>query len=53
MTGHMVRISGGDISYDSMDYNSIFAIGLTLFLVTLGLNIISRQVVRRFREVYE
>jgi phosphate transport system permease protein len=53
MTGHIVRISGGDISYDSMDYNSIFAIGLTLFLVTLGLNIISRQVVQRFREVYE
>jgi phosphate transport system permease protein len=53
MTGHIVRISGGDISYDSIDYNSIFAIGLTLFLVTLGLNIISRQVVQRFREVYE
>jgi phosphate transport system permease protein len=53
MTGHIVRISGGDISYDSIDYNSIFAIGLVLFLMTLTLNIISRRVVRRFREVYE
>jgi phosphate transport system permease protein len=53
MTGHIVRISGGDISYDSIDYNSIFAIGLTLFVVTLILNIISRYVVQRFREVYE
>jgi len=53
MTGHMVRISGGDLSYDSIDYNSIFAIGLLLFLVTLLLNIISQQVVRRFREVYD
>jgi phosphate transport system permease protein len=53
MTGHIVRISGGDLSYDSIDYNSIFAIGLFLFFITLVLNIISQQVVRRFREVYE
>jgi len=53
MTGHIVRISGGDLSYDSIDYNSIFAIGLMLFFITLVLNIISQQIVRRFREVYE
>jgi phosphate transport system permease protein len=53
MTGHIVRISGGDISYDSLDYNSIFAIGLMLFVMTLVLNIISQRVVRRFREEYE
>jgi phosphate transport system permease protein len=53
MTGHIVRISGGDLSYDSIDYNSIFAIGLMLFFVTLSLNIISQRIVRRFREVYE
>jgi phosphate transport system permease protein len=53
MTGHIVRISGGDISYDSIDYNSIFAIGLLLFAITLTLNIISRRIVTRFREVYE
>ena len=53
MTGHIVRISGGDLSYDSIDYNSIFAIGLVLFLITLILNIFSQHIVRRFREVYE
>lgn len=53
MTGHIVRISGGDISYDSIDYNSIFAIAALLFLITLLLNIISQRIVRRFREVYE
>jgi phosphate transport system permease protein len=53
MTGHIVRISGGDLSYDSIDYNSIFAIGLLLFLMTLGLNIISQRIVARYREVYE
>lgn len=53
MTGHIVRISGGDLSYDSLDYNSLFAIAMVLFLFTLGLNIISQRVIRRFREVYE
>jgi phosphate transport system permease protein len=53
ITGHIVRISGGDLSYDSIDYNSIFALALVLFLVTLVLNIVSQQVVRRFREEYE
>ncbi len=52
MTGHIVRISGGDISYESIDYDSLFAIGLTLFLITLLLNILSRRIVRRYREVY-
>jgi phosphate transport system permease protein len=53
MTGHIVRISGGDLSYDSLDYNSIFAIGLMLFFITFALNLISQRFVRRFREVYE
>jgi len=53
MTGHIARISGGDLSYDSIDYNSIFAIGLVLFVITLTLNLVSRWVVNRFREVYE
>lgn len=53
MTGHIVRISGGDLPYDSIDYNSIFAIALLLFVMTLGLNILSRRIVARFREVYE
>ncbi len=53
MTGHIVRISGGDLSYDSIDYNSLFAIGLLLFFITLVLNIISQKIVRKFREVQE
>jgi phosphate transport system permease protein len=53
MTGYMVRISGGDLSYDSMDYNSIFAIGLLLFVITFFLNLISRWVVGHFREAYQ
>jgi phosphate transport system permease protein len=53
MTGHIVRISGGDLSYNSIDYDSLFAIGLLLFFITFGLNIISQRIVYRFREVYE
>ena len=53
MTGHIARISGGDLSYNSIDYNSLFAIALMLFLVTLVLNLISQKVVERFRERYE
>jgi phosphate transport system permease protein len=52
MTGHMVRISGGDISYNSPEYLSIFAIGLVLFFITLLLNIVSRRIVAKYREVY-
>lgn len=53
LTGYIVRISGGDISYNSIDYNSIFALGLVLFLITLTLNIISKRIVEKYREVYE
>ncbi|MCG8481363.1 MAG: phosphate ABC transporter permease subunit PstC [Spirochaetales bacterium] len=53
LTGYIVRISGGDISYNSVDYNSIFALGLVLFTITLTLNIISRRIVEKYREVYE
>lgn len=53
MTGHIVRISGGDLSYNTIDYNSIFAIGITLFIMTFVLNLISRLIVQRFREVYD
>lgn len=53
MTGYIARISGGDLGYDTADYNSIFAIGLLLFLITLVLNMISRKISRKYREVYE
>lgn len=52
MTGHIVRISGGDLSYESIEYDSIFAIALMLFVMTMVLNVISRWVVNRFRQEY-
>ncbi len=53
MTGYIAITASGDLSYDTIDYNSIFAIGLTLFLMTLGLNSLSRRIVKRYRQEYE
>ncbi len=53
LTGYIARISGGDVSYDTPDYNSIFALGLFLFAVTFLLNLISRFLSKKYREVYE
>jgi len=53
MTGYIVRISGGDLSYASVDYESIYAIALLLFMITLGLNLISQRIVGRYLERYE
>lgn len=53
MTGYIAITASGDLSYNTIDYNSIFAIGLTLFLLTLGLNALSRRIVKRFRQEYE
>ncbi|WP_317134147.1 phosphate ABC transporter permease subunit PstC [Leptolyngbya sp. O-77] len=53
MTAFIVQVSLGDTPAGSLAYKSIFAVGMTLFLMTLVLNIISFWVVRRFREKYE
>jgi phosphate transport system permease protein len=50
---YIARISTGDVSFGSLDYNAIFALGLTLFFLTLILNMISRYIINRFREAYE
>ncbi len=52
MSAHIARIATGDLPVGSINYNSIFAVGLTLFLMTLVLNLISTFFTRRFREVY-
>lgn len=52
MAGHIARISTGDISRGSIDYNSVFSVGLTLFVVTFLFNIASNIITRHFREVY-
>ncbi|ABP52772.1 phosphate ABC transporter permease subunit PstC [Salinispora tropica] len=53
MTAFIANISSGDIPVGSLDYDSVFAVGALLFLITFALNAVSIRMVRRFREVYE
>ncbi len=53
MTAYIVQVSKGDTPAGSLAYKTIFSVGMTLFLITLALNIFSYWFVRRFREKYE
>lgn len=53
MTSFIVQVSLGDTPYGSLAYRTLFAVGTTLFTLTLTLNVISFWFVRRFREKYE
>ncbi len=53
MTAYIVQVSLGDTPVGSIEYRTIFAVGLLLFCITLAMNILSRFILRRFREVYE
>lgn len=52
MTGFIVQITSGDAAYGSSLYFSLFAVGMTLFVFTFAMNIISQWVSKRFREEY-
>ena len=52
MTAYIVQVAGGEASAGSLQYGSIFALGTTLFLMTLGLNYASIRFVKRYREAY-
>ena len=52
MTAAMVQIAGSDLAGGTAAYNSLFAIGLALFVITLAMNIVSNFVTERYREEY-
>ena len=52
MTGYIVQVSLGDTPAGSIEYQSIFAVGLALFAMTLVMNLISQRIKARFQEVY-
>ncbi|MDP8956414.1 MAG: phosphate ABC transporter permease subunit PstC [Actinomycetota bacterium] len=53
MTAYIVQVSLGDTPFGSTAYKTIFALGATLFAMTLALNVVSYRFIRRFREKYE
>ncbi|WP_257298526.1 phosphate ABC transporter permease subunit PstC [Haloarchaeobius sp. FL176] len=52
MTATMVNLLTGDITGGGLAYRSLFAIGLTLFVITFAMNVISELVAQRYREEY-
>jgi phosphate transport system permease protein len=53
MTAFIGATGNGDLPTGSIEYKTIFAVGLTLFCLTLVMNVISIRLVRRFREAYD
>jgi phosphate transport system permease protein len=53
MTAYIVQVSLGDTPATSIEYKTIFAVGMYLFVMTFILNVISNWFVRRYKEKYE
>jgi phosphate transport system permease protein len=53
MTAYIVQISQGDIPAGTIEYRTIFAVGLALFVVTMSLNVLAQWFVTRMQEKYE
>ena len=53
MTAFIVQITAGDAPHGTTAYKTLFAVGMTLFLMTFALNVFSFWFVRRFREKYD
>lgn len=53
MTGYIVQVSMGDTPHGTVEYQSIFAVAATLFLITLLLNIVSQMILARLNRQYD
>jgi phosphate transport system permease protein len=53
MTGFMLQVGLGDAARGTVDYQSLFAVGMMLFLITLAFNVAAHFFVGRYREEYE
>lgn len=53
MTAFIVQVALGDAPAGSIQYRALFAVGMTLFLMTLVMNVVSQMLLRRFRDVYQ
>lgn len=53
ITAYIVQVSLGDVQHDSLEYKTIFAAGITLFVFTFLLNTISYRIRKKFQEKYE
>jgi phosphate transport system permease protein len=53
MAAFIAQAGSGDVPVGTVDYNTIFAVGSLLFVMTFAMNYLSARLVRKYREVYE
>ena len=53
LTGYIVQVALGDVPHDSIGYQTIFAVGLVLFLMTVVMNLCSIALVKKYRQKYD
>ena len=53
LTAYIAQVSLGDTPHGTIEYQSIFAVGLLLFLMTLVMNLVSQYIVKTFSRRYE
>ena len=53
MTAYIVQVSMGDTPHGTIEYQTLFVIGATLFIITLIMNLISDMVLRKYKQTYE
>ncbi|NNE07922.1 MAG: phosphate ABC transporter permease subunit PstC [Gemmatimonadetes bacterium] len=53
MTAYIVQVSLGDTPAGTIEYQTIFAVGSLLFVITLAMNLLAHRILKRFQEVYE
>ncbi len=53
MAAYIVQVSLGDTPHGTLEYQTLFAVGLLLFAITLVMNLLARKILRRFQQKYE
>ena len=53
MTDYIVNIALGEAMHGSLEYQTLFAVGLLLFVITLLMNILGKWVINKYRQVYD
>ena len=53
MTAYIVQVSLGDTPHGTIEFRTILAVAMAIFVITLTMNLLAQRVIGRFREVYE
>lgn len=53
MTAYIVNVSLGDTPAGSVEYQSIYAVAMSLFVITFGMNLLAQFILRKYRNIYQ